>query len=236
MIIPSHMPCLKGFSFEREIIAYAFWTYYRFALSTADVEDPLAKRGVIVSRETVRLWVNRFGQHFASCVRRDRPAPCDKWHIDEAVITIRGTKHWLWRTIDVHGNVLDIHFETRRNAKAAKRFLHRLMARFGKPRVVVTDKLRSYIKPIRTLAPNADHRAHKGLNNAIEVSHRQTRKRAKILGRFKSVRQAQRFLSAHDQINLIFRLRRHKLTNASFRHARADAFALWHDYTLEMTV
>ncbi|ASV87855.1 DDE domain protein (plasmid) [Ochrobactrum quorumnocens] len=110
------------------------------------------------------------------------------------------------------------------------------MARFGKPRVAVTDKLRSYIKPIRTLAPNAVHRTHKGLNNAIEVSHRQTRKREKILGWFKSANQAQRFLSAHDQINLIFRPRRYKLTNASFRHARADAFALWYDYTLEMTV
>lgn len=102
------------------------------------------------------------------------------------------------------------------------------------PRVVITDKLRSYIKPIKALVPNADHRAHKGLNNAIEVSHQSTRKREKIMGRFKSHRQAQRFLSAHDRINLIFRPRRYQLTAISYRHARSDGFSLWADYTAEM--
>ena len=136
--------------------------------------------------------------------------------------------------IDANGDILDILVQMRRNAKAAKRFFQRLVARFGEPRVVITDKLRSYIKPIKILAPDADHRAHKGLNNAIEVSHRPTRKREKIFGRFKSHRQAQRFLSAHDQINLIFRPRRYQLTAISYRHARNDAFGLWADYTTEM--
>jgi putative transposase len=153
--------------------------------------------------------------------------------LDEVVITIRGKKHWLWRTIDA---VLDIIVQARRNGKAAKRFFQRLVAQSGEPRVVITDKLRSYIKPIKTLVPNADHRAHKGLNNAIEVSHWPTRKREKIFGRFKSHRQAQRFLSAHDQINLIFRPRRYLLTATSYRHARTDAFSLWADYTAEMEV
>lgn len=85
MKIPSDMPRLKGFHFPREIIAYAVWAYHRFALSAADVEDLLAERGVIVSRETVRQWVNRFGAHFADCVRRDRPAAADKWHLDDAL-------------------------------------------------------------------------------------------------------------------------------------------------------
>lgn len=235
MNIPTNMPRLKGFRYPREIIAYAVWAYHRLALSTADVEDLLAARGVIVSREAIRLWVNRFGRHFADCIRRDRPRPNDKWHIDEVVITIRSKKHWLWRAIDANGDVLDILVQTRRNAKAAKRFFKRLVAQFGKPRVVITDKLRSYIKPIKTLAPNADHRAHKGLNNSIEVSHRPTRKREKIFGRFKSHRQAQRFLVAHDQINLIFRPRRYQLTATSYRHARNDAFRLWADYTAKMT-
>jgi len=109
-----------------------------------------------------------------------------------------------------------------------------LIAQFGEPRVVITDKLSSYIKPISALASQADHRAHKGLNNAIEVSHRPSRKREKIFGRFKSHRQAQRFLSAHDQINLIFRPRRYQLTAISYRHARTDAINLWADYTVEM--
>ena len=235
MNIPTHMPRLKGFRYPREIIAYAVWAYHRFALSTADVEDLLASRGVVVSRETIRLWVNRFGRHFANCIRRDRPRPNDKWHMDEVVVTIRGKKHWLWRAIDADGDVLDILVQTRRNAKAARRFFQKLVSQFGEPRVVITDKLRSYIKPIKTLAPNADHRAHKGLNNAIEVSHRPTRKREKVMGRFKSHRQAQRFLFAHDQINVIFRPRRHLLTATSYRHARNDAFSLWADYTAEMT-
>ncbi len=102
------MPRLKGFRFPREIIGYAVWAYHRFALSTADVEDLLAARGVIVSREAVRVWVNRFGRHFADCIRRDRPRPNDKWHMDEVVIMIRGKKHWLWRAIAANGDVLDI--------------------------------------------------------------------------------------------------------------------------------
>ncbi|MBM3094010.1 DDE-type integrase/transposase/recombinase, partial [Ensifer sp. T173] len=123
--------------------------------------------------------------------------------------------------------VLDILVQPRRNAKAARRFLRGLITRFGTPRVVVvTDKLRSYIKPIRTLAAGAEHRALKGLNNAVEVSHRPTRKREKIFRQFKSPRQAQRFLAAHDQINLIFHSRRYKINAAACRHARADAFAL----------
>ena len=106
--MPSSMLRLKGFRFPREIIAYAVWAYHRFALSTADVEDLLAERGVIVSRETIRNWVNRFGRHFAHCIRRDRPAPNNKWHLDEVVIPINGRKYWLWRAVDASGDVLDI--------------------------------------------------------------------------------------------------------------------------------
>lgn len=229
------LPRLKGFRFPREIIAWAVWAYHRFALSTADVADLLAERGIIVSREAVRQWVNRFGGHFAHCIRRDRPQPRDKWHLDEAVIRIGGERFWLWRAIDADGEVLDILIQKRRNAKAAKRFFSRLVDQYGVPRVVVTDKLRSYSRAIKTGAPDADHRAHKGLNNRIEVSHRPTRRREKIMERFKSPRQAQRFLSAHDQINTLFRPRRHKLSAASYRHARADAFCLWGEYAAEMT-
>ena len=135
--------------------------------------------------------------------------------------------------MDANRDDLDILVQSRRNARAAKRFLARLIARFGKPRVVVTDKLRSYIKPIRTLAPEADHRAHKGRNNRIEGSHQPPRKREKVVGWFKSFRQAQRFLAAHDQISIIFRPR---LFASSYRYERSDAFDLWHGgYALEMT-
>ena len=127
--------------------------------------------------------------------------------------------------------MLDILVQTRRSAKAAKRFFLRLITLFGEPRDAITDKLRGYIKPISKLAPEADHRAHKSLNNATDVSHSQTRKRMKICGRFKFHRQVQRFLSVRDQINLIFS--RHQLNAASYRHARSDAFALCVDSPVE---
>lgn len=234
MKTPFILPRLKGYRFPREIIAYAVWAYHRFALSTADVEDLLAERGITVSREAVRNWVNRFGCHFADCIKRDRPGAADKWHLDEVVIPINGRRHWLWRAVDANGDVLDILVQPQRNAKAARRFLKRLIGRFGEPRVVVTDKLRSYFRPIRDLASGADHRAHKGLNNRIKGSHRPTRKREKMMGRFKSLRQAQRFLAAHDQINTIFRPCRYRMSAISYRHARADAFDLWKDYAAEM--
>lgn len=125
--------------------------------------------------------------------------------------------------------------QSRRNAKAAKRFLSALMRRWGSPRVLVTDKLLSYGVAKRALCPSADHRAHKGLNNRAEASHRHTRRREIIMGRLKSPGKAQRFLSVHDQTAALFRPKRHRLTAASYRHARADAFSLWADFAAEIT-
>lgn len=93
MNIPASVPRLRGFRFPREIIAYAVWAYYQFALSAADIEDLLAARGVTVSREAIRLWINRSGRRFAGCIKGDRPAAADKWHLDEVVIPINGVKH-----------------------------------------------------------------------------------------------------------------------------------------------
>lgn len=80
---------LKGFRFPREIVAYAVWAYHRFALSTADVEDLLAERGVIVSRQTVRLWIKRFGHHFAEIDPSQTISG-----IWMRPFTISGTKFW----------------------------------------------------------------------------------------------------------------------------------------------
>ena len=112
------------------------------------VEEMLAARGIEVSHETVRQWALKFGQSFASKIRRRLPAPGDKWHLDEVVISIAGRKHWLWRAVDQHGTVLDILVQSRRNAKAAERLLRKLLKKHGKaPRVMITDKLASY--PLR---------------------------------------------------------------------------------------
>jgi putative transposase len=224
---------IKGFRFPRSVIGYAVWAYHRFALSLRDVEDLLAERGVTVSYETIRHWVNRFGHQFAARIRRDRPAPADKWHLDEVVIRIKGRLYWLWRAVDA--DVLDILVQSRRNKTAALRFLRKLMKRWGQPRVLVTDKLRSYGAAKAEIAPGIEHRHHRGLNNRSEASHRHTRRREKVMARIKSPRQAQRFLSVHDQTASLFRPKRHCLSAKSYRHARADAFSLWAGYTVELT-
>ena len=227
MISQTSQPRLKGYRFPRSIVSYAVWAYHRFALSLRDVEDLLAERGVTVSYETIRAWVGKFGAQIAKRVRAARRQPTNKWHLDEVVITIRGKKHWLWRAVDSNGEILDILVQTRRNARVAKRFISRLIARWGMPRVIITDKLRSYSAALRKLGLAVDHRAHKGLNNRIEGSHRPTRKREKVQGRFKSARQAQRFLAVHDETANLFRPRRHTMTATTFRQKRADAFCEW---------
>jgi len=130
----------------------------------------------------------------------------DKWHLDEVVITIAGRKHWLWRAVDQHRVVLDILFQSRRNAEAAKRLLRKLLKKQGVvPRVMITDKLASYSAPMREIMPSVEHRQHRRLNNSAENSHQPTRRRERIMKRFKSAGQAQRFLSAHGQVANLFR-------------------------------
>jgi putative transposase len=150
-------------------------------------------------------------------------------------MAINGMKHWLWRTQDANGDLRDNLVQGRRTARSAKRFSARLIPQSGHPRVAITDRLRSEIKPISHQAPDADHRTHKGLYNRIEGSYRPTRRREKIMVQFKSPRQAQRCLDAHDQINNVFRPRRYRLSATPYRHAKADAFCLWADYAAEMT-
>src|ERR687893_765795 len=131
--------------YAAEVINHAVWLYFRFSLSLRMVEEMLAARGILVSHETVRQWAQKFGQGFANRIRRRLPAPGDKWHLDEIVISIAGKKHWLWRAVDQHGVVLDILVQSRRNATAAKRLLRKLLKKQGiTPRVMITDKLASY--------------------------------------------------------------------------------------------
>ena len=191
------------------------------------VEEMLAARGIQLSHETVRKWAMKFGQSFANQIRRRLPTPGNKWHLDEVAISIAGQKHWLWRAVDQHGVVLDILVQSRRNAKAAKRLLRKLLKKQGMaPRVMITDKLASYGAAKREIMPGVEHRQHRGLNNRAENSHQPTRRRERIMKRFKSAGQAQRFLSVHDQVANLFR--RPANTNAAdHRMARAHAFRVW---------
>jgi putative transposase len=147
-------------------------------------------------------------------------------------VKIAGVQHWLWRAVDQDGTVLDILVQSRRDKRAAKRLLRKLLKKQCRPpRVMVTDKLASYGAAKGEIMPGVEHRQHKGLNNRAENSHQPTRRRERQMKRFKSARQAQRFLSAHDQVNNLFHLRRHRLPPAQYRAARAQAFRTWAEIT-----
>ena len=225
-------PSYAGYRFPAEVISHAVWLYFRFPLSLRMVDELLAARGIIVSYETVRQWARKFGQVFANQLRRRLPAVGDKWHLDEVVITIAGMKHWLWRAVDQNGTVLDILVQSRRDTRAAKRLLRKLMKRQCRPpRVMITDKLASYGAAKREVMPSVEHRKHKGLNNRAENSHQSTRQRERQMKRFKSAGQAQRFLSAHDGINNLFRLLRHQIPATQYRTAWTQAFRVWAEVT-----
>src|SRR5919112_2800572 len=232
MSSPSAKSPYAGYRFPAEVISHAVWLYFRFPLSLRMVEEMLAARGIIVSHETVRQWARKFGQAFANQIRRRLPGAGDKWHLDEVVITIAGERHWLWRAVDQHGRVLDVLVQSRRDKRAAKRLLRKLLKKQRRPpRVMITDKLASYPAAKKELMPGVEHRRHKGLNNRAENAHPPTRRRERQMKRFKSAGQAQRFLSAHDQINNLFHLYRDQLSASQYRAARAQAFAIWAEIT-----
>lgn len=222
----------RGFRFPAEIINQAVWLYHCFSLSLREVELILAARGIQVSYETIREWSLRFGRTFARTFRRRRPKPGDKWFLDEVFVRIRGQLHYLWRAVDQHGNVLDVLVQSRRNTKAAKRLFRKLLKDLcDAPRVIVTDKLGSYGAAKREILPGVEHRQSRYLNNRCEVSHQPTRRRERHMRRFKSVRQAQQFLSIHTPIHNHFQLRRHRLPASEYRAARDRAFLTWRDAT-----
>jgi putative transposase len=228
---PTRHPRYARHRFPAEAISYAVWLYFRFPLSLRMVEEMLAARRILVSHETVRQWALKFGQDFANQIRRRLPAPGDKWHLDEVMISIAGKRHWLWRAVDQHGAVLNILVQSRRNAEAAKRLLRKLLKKQGiAPRVMITDKLASYGAAKREIMPGVEHRQHRGLNNRAENSHQPTRRRECIMKRFKSAGQAQRFLSVHDQIANLFR-RPANTSAMDHRRSRAQAFLAWNEVT-----
>ena len=218
----------KGFRFPPEIIQYAIWLYFTFPLSFRDVELLLAQRGIQVSHESIRTWCYRFGPVLAGQVRRKRRRPSDKWHLDEVFVTINRRRYYLWRAVDSQGMVLDILVQNRRNAQAAKRFFQAVLETTpSKPRVIVTDGLRSYNIISRELLPDVDHRRSKYLNNRAENSHQPTRRRERRLQRFKSPEHAQRFLSIFGIIYDYFHPKKHQIPANTYRDKLANRFETW---------
>lgn len=175
-------------------------------------------RGIEVTYESIREWCQKFGQQYANQVRRQRPYLADKWYLNEVVITIKGKQYYLWRAVDTDGNVLDILMQRHRDTQAATRFFRKLLKKQGfTPRAIVTDKLKSYEAAKKQAMPSVEHRQHKGLNNLCENSHQPTRVREQRMRRFKSPRQAQRFLSAFGPIRDHFHPKQHQLSAKRYR-------------------
>ncbi|MFF9222154.1 IS6 family transposase [Streptomyces viridosporus] len=225
-------PSYKGHRYPVEVIAHCVWLYFRFPLSLREVEELMLERGVMVTHETIRRWCAKFGQSYANGLRRRQPRPGDKWHLDEVFVRVNGEQRYLWRAVDQDGNVLDILVQNRRDTAAARRFFRKLLKKTcSVPRVVVTDKLRSYDAAHREVMPSVEHRSHKGLNNRAENSHQPTRQRERAMKGFRSVGGARRFPAAFSGISPHFRPRRHRMTAPEYRTEMSTRFAVWDQIT-----
>ena len=201
-------PSYRGFRFPAEIISHCVWLYHRFTLSLRDIQELMLERGIEVTHESIHQWTRRFGPQYAAALRRRRPRPGDKWHLDEVFVKVGGVQKYLFRAVDRDGNVLDILLQNRRDTAAARRFFRKLMKKTRQvPRVIVTDKLASYGAAHRQVMPSVEHRSHKGLNNRAENSHQPTRQRERAMKGFRSMGAAQKFLAAFSGISPHFRPR-----------------------------
>ncbi len=218
----------KRHRYPPDVIQYAVWLYYRFNLSHRDIEDLLAKRGITVSRESIRLRCNKFGPRYARRLKRRHQGYGDTFFIDEVFVGIQGKQHYLWRAVVQHGEVVDVFLQAHRDGKAAKRFFRRLLNRHrDEPRNIVTDKLRSYGGARRELIPETIHDTSLYANNRAELSHQPTKVRARGMRRFKSSHHAQRFLSVHSAVYNLFNLGRHLASAEHYRALRQGAFVSW---------
>jgi transposase-like protein len=218
--------------FPPELIQHAVWLYFRFPLSYRDIEDMLAERSVDVSYETVRRWALKFGEAYARKLRRLRPRPDGRWHLDEVFVFINSKRMYLWRAVDSEGEVLDILVQSRRNKRAALKLMRKLLKKQGyAPTQVVTDKLPSYGAALRDLNMSEKHVTGGRSNNRAENSHLPVRQRERRMQRFKSAKSAQRFLSTHAAIYNTFNVQRHLITRKTLRLFRTEAMSVWQTMT-----
>jgi putative transposase len=215
--------------FPPPIIQHAIWLYLRFTLSYRDVEELLAERGLEVSYETVRRWVLKFGPGFARRLRRSRPRPSDRWHLDEMVVRIAGKRMYLWRAVDHEGEVLDMLVQRRRDKRAALRLMRKLLRKQGfAPKLLTTDKLGSYGSAFRHLRLACPHEQGLRANNRAENSHQGVRRRERKMQRFKSAGSASAF-----SICMLPSITRSTFnaphSRSTLRIFRAEAAAQWQD-------
>lgn len=211
------------------MIRHAVWLHFRFSLSFRDVEERLAQRGIGVSYETIRCWTIKFGPLIAKRMKRRRPVPSPRLHLDEMVCWIGGKWMYLQRAVDDEGEVLDLVVQRWRDTEAALRLLKRLLHNQPlKPEKITTDGLASYGAALDQLGPRHLHRPGRlRENNRVENPRLPIRRRERQQQRFKSQASAQRFLTTHAAIYNTFGIQRHLISRPTLRRFRAEADGFW---------
>ena len=223
----------KRHRFPADVIRHAVWLYFRFTLSFRDVEELLAQRGIEVSYETIRCWTIKFGAPIARNLKRLRPAPSPRWHLDEMVCTVGGKRMYLWRAVDDEGEVLDLVMQRNRDTGAALKLLKRLLRNQPvEPETITTDGLGSYVAALKILGLQDRHRPGRlRENNRAENAHLPIRRRERKMQRFKSQASAQRFLTTHSAIYNTFYTQPHLISRPTLRRFRGEALRVWNEAT-----
>ena len=221
----------RYFNSSPKVIRLTVMMYIRYPLSLRQVEDLLFERGIDISHETVRLWWNRFGPMFAAEIRKRRVHQRSysrwRWHLDEVFVKINGEVHYLWRAVDHEGEVLEVFATKRRDRGAALKFLKRTMKRYGRPRAIVTDRLRSYRSAMLLIGNASSQECGRWLNNRAENSHQPFRRRERAMAKFRSAKSLQKFAAVHASIHNHFNQERHLNRRGIFKKNRSAALAEW---------
>ena len=221
----------RYFNSSPEVIRLTVMMYVRYPLSLRQVEDLLHKRGIEICYETVRFWWNRFGPMFAAEIGKRRVQyKCYsnwRWHLDEVFVRINGETHYLWRAVDHEGEVLEVFATKRRDRKAALAFLKRAMKRYGRPRVIVTDRLRSYRAAMNVIGNAGNQTCGQRLNNRAENSHQPFRRRDGAMSKFRDIKTLQKFAAVHASTFNHFNLDRHLNSRSVYKQNRSAALAEW---------
>ena len=221
----------RYFNSSPEVIRLTVMMYIRYPLSLRQVEDLLFERGIDICHESVRHWWNRFGPMFAAEIRKKRVQggwhSGWRWHLDEVFVKINGETHYLWRAVDHEGEVLEVFATKQRARKAALKFLKRAMKRYGCPKVIVTDRLRSYRAALNVIGLADRQECGRGLNNRAENSHQPFRRREKAMAKFRAEKTLQKFASAHASVHNHFNHQRHLNSRVNFKQLRQAALAEW---------
>ncbi|KQY28330.1 transposase [Caulobacter sp. Root487D2Y] len=225
---------MRALSFKRhrfppDVIRYAVWLYFRFTLTFRDVEELLAQRGIEVSYETIRCWTVKFGPQIARNLKRQRPVPSPRWHLDEMVCNVGDRRMYLWRAVDDEGEVLDLVMQRRRDTNAALKLLKRLLRNQPvDPVSITTDGLGSYVAALKALNMTDLHRPGRlRENNRAENSHLPIRRRERKMQGFKSQASAQRFLTIHAAVYNTFYVQSHLFRRQTLRQFRGEAMHVW---------